>query len=91
MKPFAPTPEIARTPRALRARTTLSLPNHLGQRIACLEGQVWITLQNDERDVLLEPGQCFDVDRQGLTLVFALRDTILTVSQPVAGEPCQTC
>jgi len=91
MKPFTPTQEISRTPRALRERTTLPLVDQRGQRIACLDGQVWITLQDDVRDVVLEAGQCLDIDREGLTLVFALSDAILTVSAPVAGEACQTC
>jgi Protein of unknown function (DUF2917) len=91
MTPFTPSNAISHTPRALRARTTLPLADQRGQRIAVLDGQVWITLQNDARDVVLEPGECFVIDRPGLTLVFALRDAILTVSPPAAGETCQTC
>lgn len=91
MKPFTPTEAISHSPRALRARATLPLADQQGQRIACLDGQVWITLQDDYRDVVLEAGECFVVDRPGLTLVFALRDTILTVSPPVSGEACLTC
>ena len=88
MKPFTPTEAISRTPRALRARATLPLKDQQGQRIACLEGQVWITQQHDLRDVVLEAGECFVVDRQGLTLVFALRDAILT--HPTMAEGLNT-
>lgn len=91
MKPFTPIQALAHIPRAMRARTTLQLTDQQGQRVACLDGQVWITLQDDARDVVLEAGDCFVIDRQGLTLVFALRDAILTVSPPIAGETCQTC
>lgn len=91
MKPFTPSQAISHTPRAMRARSTLSLADQQGQRVACLDGQVWITLQDDVRDVVLEAGDCFVIDRPGLTLVFALGDAILTVGPPVAGEPCQTC
>lgn len=91
MKPFTPTEAISRVPRALRSRTTLPLQDQQGQRVSCLEGQVWITLQHDLRDVVLEPGECFVIDRPGLTLLFALRDAIVTVSPPVSDEVCRTC
>lgn len=91
MKPFTPTEAISRVPRALRARTTLPLHDQKGQRVACLEGQLWITQQHDIRDVVLEAGECFVIEKQGLTLLFALRDAIVTVSPPVSGEVCLTC
>jgi len=91
MKPFAPTPAVSHVPQALRARKTLSLQDQIGQRVACLDGQVWITQQHDPRDVVLEAGQCFVLDRHGLALVFALQDTILTVGPKQDDESCLTC
>lgn len=91
MKPFTPNEAVSRVPRAVRARTTLPLQDQQGQRVSCLEGQVWITQQHDIRDVVLEAGECFVIDKQGLTLLFALRDAIVTVSPPVSGDVCRTC
>ena len=34
-------------------------------------GKLWITLENDTRDVVLEAGDVFTIDRGGLTLVEA--------------------
>lgn len=91
MKPFLPTPSISHVPQALRGRATLPLMDTKGQRVACLEGRIWITLQHDPRDVVLEPGECFVIDKPGLTLVFALQDAILTVGPAAAGDTCLTC
>lgn len=38
----------------------------------CVErGAVWITQERDTRDVMLEAGQCFRLDRDGLALMSA--------------------
>src|SRR5437763_672020 len=34
-------------------------------------GRVWITLEHDRRDIFLEPGETWVIDRDGLTLVQA--------------------
>jgi hypothetical protein len=88
MKPFSPAPAITLAPRAVRSHTTLPLQDHTGQRVACLDGEIWITQQNDPRDVVLAPGECFVLDRPGLALVFAFRDAILTVSPPAPDDVC---
>lgn len=88
MKPIPLSSTQVHAPVAVRARTTHSLLDQAGQRVTCLDGQVWITQHHDERDVVLEPGQCFVLDRPGLALVFAFQDAIVTVAPPVAGEAC---
>jgi hypothetical protein len=44
----------------------------LGVTVECASGQVWITMDHDPRDVLLEPGQTFTLDRDERTLIMAL-------------------
>ena len=46
-----------------------------GKRIEALSGNLWITIDRDIRDVLLKPGEGFDIDRQGQTLISALDDS----------------
>ena len=48
------------------------LPDGPGTRIVALAGTLWITLEDDPRDVLVEAGAAFVVDRGGLTLVCAI-------------------
>jgi hypothetical protein len=45
-------------------------------------GCVWITLQNDSRDIVLMPGMRFEIDREGRTLVTAEEDSRLRISLP---------
>lgn len=88
MKPVPLSSTQVHAPVAVRARTTFPLHDQLGQRVTCLDGKVWITQHRDERDVVLEAGQCFVLDRPGLALVFAFQDAIVTVAPHAAGEAC---
>ena len=42
-----------------------------GTALRVTRGMLWITLENDLRDVVLAPGDTFTVDRDGLTLIEA--------------------
>lgn len=89
MKPFSPAEasQAAQiSPLAVPARTSLQLVDHTGQRVSCLMGQVWVTQQDDRRDVILQAGECFVLDRPGLALVFAFQDALLTVGAPALHE-----
>ncbi|MCZ8314864.1 DUF2917 domain-containing protein [Phreatobacter sp.] len=44
----------------------------VGTRVTCHSGVLWLTFADDPRDVLLEVGEAFVVDREGLTLVCAI-------------------
>ncbi len=48
--------------------------------IDVFEGQVWLTQDGDPRDVILEAGESFRFDCDGLTLVQAFRPSRLLVS-----------
>ena len=62
----------------------LSLGNADTVEIACLSGQVWITQDNDVRDVVLDGGERFTSDRDAKVLVYALRPTMLSLSSSEA-------
>ena len=70
---------LASTP--LRKGEMLRLGNALGRRIEALDGSAWVTIDGDARDIVLEAGQGFSVDRSGDTLVSALQDTHVVVLQ----------
>lgn len=44
----------------------------LGVTIECLEGSVWITLDGDVRDLVLDAGQTCKIDRKRRALIQAL-------------------
>lgn len=61
-------------PTRLSARSIERIQGAKGQQITCLDGVVWVTQANDNRDIILSRGQSFILDRKGLTVVFALKD-----------------
>ncbi|MEO8936971.1 MAG: DUF2917 domain-containing protein [Burkholderiaceae bacterium] len=48
--------------------------------IGCESGTVWITQDNDVRDVVLNAGEQFVSDRPGTVLVYALQMAVLTAT-----------
>ena len=48
--------------------------------IRCEAGTLWLTQDNDRRDIVLEAGEQFQPDRRGTVLVFALNAASLTWS-----------
>ena len=59
---------------------TLKLKDSVGSTICAREGTVWITEENSRKDVVLEPGNCFRVDRPGLTIVQAFADASVSLA-----------
>lgn len=59
---------------------TLKLRDSVGSTICAHEGAVWITEENSRKDVVLENGACFRIDRPGLTLVQAFADAQVSLA-----------
>ena len=55
------------------------LPDGRGRRIESLSGSLWVTIDHDRRDILVNPGKGFDIDRSGTTLISALDDARFVV------------
>jgi hypothetical protein len=83
-------PHRRHEPIALKARSAERIENGLGQRVTALKGALWITQTDDERDTVLTAGQSFVLDRNGLAIVFALSDALVTIgagnSVPLIGR-----
>jgi hypothetical protein len=58
----------------------LALEDASGRTVTCVSGSVWLTMEGDTRDVVLEPGASFVIDRDGLTLLAAQRPSEVRVS-----------
>ena len=80
----------------LRARQTLPkgglfrIHNGQGRRVECPAGCLWLTQERDPRDIVLEAGEGFTVDRAGNTFLSALSDSsfvLLDAAQSPAQKP----
>jgi len=57
-----------------------------GVTLRVIEGVVWITQERDTADIVLEVGQSFVLDGDGLALVSALKNSRLTIAPPPSYE-----
>ena len=71
---------------SLPKRSVFAVPDGAGVGIECRSGSVWITIDSDTRDIVLEPGERFEGDDHRRVLVSALEPSCITVSdaQPAA-------
>ena len=65
----------------------LPLDSAPGVRIASLEGSLWLTEERGARDVILAPGESYEVETKGRTLVQAMSRARLAVES--AGDQPQ--
>jgi hypothetical protein len=56
----------------LKARGIHRISDGAGITITCLTGALWITQEADHRDITLQKGERFALDREGLALLYAL-------------------
>jgi hypothetical protein len=78
---------------AFTAGQSASLHDAQGTRIECLSGSLWITQEDEGRDIVLAPGEAFTLGRNGKTVVHAFKPSLALVieSRPVApGTPWWT-
>ena len=59
----------------LAARETVSLPDMRGTTLRITRGSVWITQENDTKDIVLRAGDNWVVEKNGLTILEAQEDT----------------
>lgn len=70
---------------ALPARAMFEVPDVAGLKMRCVAGCLWLTLDNDSRDIILEPGDCYSGTVHRRALVYALKDAKLAVAAAEAG------
>ena len=61
-------------PVQLSARSIHRIDGGKGLQITAVDGVVWVTQADDQRDIILSRGQSFILDRKGLAVVYALKD-----------------
>jgi hypothetical protein len=60
------------SPVCLAKSQAVTLTDARGWEIKCLGGGLWITQDRDQRDIVLEAGESFTIDRGGPAIVWAL-------------------
>ena len=53
----------------LNGNQTLRLRDSAGSTVCVVEGSVWITEENQARDIVLSPGSCYRLQKSGLAIV----------------------
>ena len=56
----------------LGANQTLRVVDGAGSTVCAVQGSVWITEENDSRDIVLTPGGCYRLRNRGVALVNSL-------------------
>jgi len=51
---------------------TLRVVDGAGSTVCAIEGSVWITEENQPRDIVLKPGACYRLRERGIALVNSL-------------------
>lgn len=70
----------------LAHQATYSLADAAGIQIACREGTLWLTLDGDPRDIVLEAGEAFSTPEHRRALVYALQPSRISLVAPVAAN-----
>lgn len=71
--------EAVRHALHLDTGSLLKVCNGNGLRVEVTEGQAWITQEGDLRDRVLQAGQSWRIDRDGLTLIQAMMPSRLAL------------
>jgi len=61
------------------------LDNGRGALLQCLTGTLWLTQQDDPRDIVLEAGEEAVIDHDGTSIVSALSDASFVLSREPAA------
>jgi hypothetical protein len=66
-------------PIGLPARSVHRIEGGKGLQVTSVAGTVWLTQAHDPRDIVLSRGQSFILDRKGLAVVYALKDSAIII------------
>ncbi len=65
---------------SLAHKALFSLPDAADVQIACLQGSLWLTLDDDPRDIILDAGDSFSTTDHRRALIYALEASSLRLS-----------
>lgn len=65
---------------SLPARQLFAIPDAASARILCTAGCLWLTLDGDPRDVILEPGDSFESGESRRVLLYAMQGSAFVLA-----------
>jgi hypothetical protein len=71
---------------AMLSRSLLELPANRPLDVACAAGTLWLTLDNDSRDLVLERGERARIEANRRVLVYAFDDSVLELREVPAPD-----
>jgi len=71
----------------LQRQAVFSIADAANVRIACVQGSIWITLDNDLRDVVLDEFGVFTTLEHRRAVVYALKPSRVSVFATVSSAP----
>lgn len=77
--------DVPHTRLLLQRGQTSRLPEARATRLCSTAGTLWITIDHDARDIVLEPGQCFMVQSDEAVTVSALSGPAVLDLRPHAA------
>jgi Protein of unknown function (DUF2917) len=64
----------------LQPQTIFSVDDVANIRIACIEGSIWITLDDDKRDIVLEGSGVFMTQDHRRAVIYAIKPSLVSVA-----------
>jgi hypothetical protein len=74
--------DLKRSVIQLEYREIVSMEDAAGARIDCVRGRVWITEYRSTGDVILEPGESYELSQNGAAVVQSLREACVAIRFP---------
>lgn len=60
---------------------SIGLHDRRGARLQVVQGRLWITQEGDRRDLFVDQGERFEIERDGITVLHALRPAQVQVRE----------
>jgi hypothetical protein len=71
---------------SLQPQAMFSVPDAAGVQVHCRRGSVWITLDGDGRDLVLQAGDSFVTPEHRRVLIYALGPACISVMAPAPAH-----
>jgi len=74
---------------SLEPKTLFNVSDAAGVQILCRSGSLWVTLDGDPRDIVLDAGDHFTATEHRRALIYALGPASLSLSMASAARPAR--
>lgn len=80
------TPLSSQFDLSLARQGMFSVADAAGLQMTCREGSLWITLDNDTRDIVLSAGECFLTTQHRRAIIYAMGPSSLSLELVPAAQ-----